>query len=82
MDHHSYGARDAGEVMIDSWDTCRQVWLDHGALRKFVLTVVSERQTDEGDPREELAQRLQQDPAATLRLVTELAKQLKIRPRR
>jgi Zn-finger nucleic acid-binding protein len=42
MDHHSYGASDAGEVMIDSCDTCCQVWLDHGALRKLVLTVVSE----------------------------------------
>jgi Zn-finger nucleic acid-binding protein len=81
MDHHAYGASDSGEVMIDSCDICCQVWLDHGALRKLVLTVVPERQKDnEGDARDELARRLQKDPAATLMLVTELAKRLKIRP--
>jgi Zn-finger nucleic acid-binding protein len=80
MDHHAYGASEVGEVMIDSCEACDQVWLDHGALRKLVLTVVPEPQTDEGD-RDELARRLQQDPATAFRLLTELAKQLKTRPR-
>jgi Zn-finger nucleic acid-binding protein len=85
MDHHAYGASDGGEVMIDSCDTCCQVWLDHGGLRKLVLTVVPERQQDDEedqDPRDKLARLLQQDPAATLRSMTELARQRKIRPPR
>jgi Zn-finger nucleic acid-binding protein len=67
--------------MIDSCEACDQVWLDHGALRKLVLTVVPEPQTDEANPRDELARRLQQDPATAFRLLTDLAKQLKTRPR-
>ncbi len=78
MDHHSYGASEVGEVMIDSCETCEQVWLPHEALRKLVLTVVQEPRIEEGVP-DALARRLPQDPAATLRLVTDLAKQLKIR---
>jgi Zn-finger nucleic acid-binding protein len=39
LNHHAHGGGESGEIMIDSCETCCQIWLDRATLAKLVLTL-------------------------------------------